>query len=214
MELLIESLETAGPDGRARRLVFADGSPPRTTSAAVAKEIGLAAGLSVDPAALETALAEAEPCHAKERALSLLSYRERSATEVDRRLSNDGYPPDVRRDVIDRLIELGLIDDARFALVYARSRFAAGFGTRRVSAELKERGVEDALAKEAIHEASGDVDELSRARAALRGRVATGRSERERLLRRLVSRGFDLGTAIAALDQPCTVDGDEPFVGE
>jgi SOS response regulatory protein OraA/RecX len=41
---------------------------------------------------------------------------------------------------------------------------------------------------------------VERARAVLRGRTASDRASRDKLVRKLVSRGFDLQTALAAVD--------------
>jgi SOS response regulatory protein OraA/RecX len=49
-------------------------------------------------------------------------------------------------------------------------------------------------------ELGGPHDQLDRARHALRGRTAADRKERDKLVRRLVTRGFDLSIAIRAVD--------------
>jgi len=200
VEVVIDSIETAGPDRRARRLVFRDGIEPRVTSASVVKDLGLEADCRLDQAEFESAIDAAERRAAKERALRILASRERSSYEVTQRLVDDGYPARLSRETVERMVELGLIDDRRFADMWARSRFAAGFGSRRVLNELARRGIDAAAAQSAVAEAAGENDELKRAIAALGGRSANNRKERERLIRRLVTRGFDLRVAIAALD--------------
>jgi len=200
VEVVVDSIETAGPDRRARRLVFRDGIEPRLTSASVVKELGLEPDCRLDLAEFESALAAVERRAAKERALRILAARERSSHEVTQRLLDDGYPDVLSRETVARMVELGVIDDDRFAGMWARSRFAAGFGSRRVLNELARRGIDAAAAQSAVAEAAGESDELKRAIAALGGRSAGNRKERERLIRRLVSRGFDLRVAIAALD--------------
>jgi len=200
VEVTIERIETAGPDSRARRLVFDDGSDARMTAAVVVRELGLEPGSRADHDALEAALTAAERRSAKERALRILSARERSAHEVRQRLADDGYPLAIRTAIVERLCELGLIDDERFARLWARSRFAAGYGSRRVLQELAKRGIEADTAQAAVDEAADQADELTRAIAALRGRDSSNRRERERLIRRLVSRGFELRVAIQAVD--------------
>lgn len=200
MSARIVRIEAAGPDRRARRLVFDDDLEPRITSAAAAKALGLEAGAETDRATTEQALAEVELPLAKDRAISLLGYRERSAAEVARKLRENGYPEAVVSGVVDRFTDLELIDDARFALAWARTRTAAGYGRRRISRELAEKGIDPDVAAAALDEASDPSDELNRAIAALRGKVAADRSGRDRLVRRLVSRGFELGIAIKAVD--------------
>jgi len=205
----IDHIETAGPDRRARRLVLSGEEEPRLTAGPVVKELGLEAGMAFADDELEALLGEAESRHAKERALRLLGYRDRSRHEIDKRLADDGYPRTIRVAVVDRLIELGLVDDERFAATWARSRTVAGFGPRRISVELQQRGIDPdsvALALEALE--CGD--EAQRARAALRGQTASTPKERERLVRRLVSKGFGLQAALAAVGE--SVQDDEGHI--
>ena len=210
MNLTLTSIENAGPGDRARRLVFDEGAQVRLTAAAVVKDLSLETGQVHEPKRLASELEEAEVRLAKERGLRILGYRERSAAEVSQRLSDDGYPPETAGDTVARFTELGLIDDCRFAAVYSRSRLAAGFGTRRIASELKQRGIAPEIAATALHEALDGRDEVDRAIDALRGKVPRDRRERERMLRHLVSKGFELSTALAALDCAAGPDAQAP----
>jgi regulatory protein len=214
VRVTIEAIECAGPDRRARRLVFSGPDETRTTSAAVVRILGLESGMDVDPEELSAALHEAESAAASERAMRYLGYRERSVHEVVRRLCDDGYPEAVVHSTASRLVDLALIDDDRFARSWVRSRVAAGFGERRIRRELAERGVAEALIDDALsEEQGGEADELQRALAALGTRRATDRAARERLIRRLVTRGFSFGVATKAAGMRAGVHGDEESGG-
>lgn len=194
MDVRIESVEVAGPDGRARRLVF-DHADPRETSASTVRLLGLASDDAWDSEELEASLSEAEQTLAKERALRLLGYRDRSRIELTRRLRADGYPEQTTRSVVDRMVEVGLVDDARFASAWAASRAASGMGRRRIRQELSERGIDPSLVLEVLDEVVPQEGEADRARAAAGSTRPAARRDRERLIRRLVTRGFDLSTA-------------------
>ena len=142
MSPVIERIEHAGPDRRARRLVFSGQEGTRTTSTAAFKLLGLEEGDEIESADLETLLAEHEPACARERALRVLGYRERSVKELSKRLGDDGYPPAVVQALVERMSELGLVNDERFASAWARARIAAGFGPDRIARELAAKGVE------------------------------------------------------------------------
>jgi regulatory protein len=202
----IQRIESVGPDRRARRLFFDDSSEPRVTSAAALKLLSLDVGSEVDLEELLTALAEHEPQLARDRALQLLGYRERSRAELRQRLLDNGYPARVVDSVVDRFCEVELVDDARFASAWVRSRGGAGYGRRRIARELEEKGVDEFIIQAALDEELLD-DELSRARASLRGRLPRDAKDRERLVRRLVSRGFEFRTALDAV-------GRAPGVGD
>jgi regulatory protein len=76
--------------------------------------------------------------------LRLLTARARTRAELAGQLAKRGYPDDVSTGVLDRLTEVGLIDDADFAEQWVRSRRAhAGKGKRALAAELRTRGVDN-----------------------------------------------------------------------
>jgi len=193
-------IESAGPERRARRLVFDQGLEPRETSAAALKALGLVEGVAVDSQRLEADLQAIEGDLAKVRALQLLGYRERCEAELTRKLIATGYSSAIARSVVQRYVEVELVDDRRFATAFARIRVAAGYGDRRIARELADKGVPEELALEALEGLHESGDEAARARRALRGRVARDRREADKLVRRLVSRGFSVSVALQALE--------------
>lgn len=196
----IVAIQDAGPRSRGRRLVAEDGEV-RTTSASVVKALGLEVGVELDE--LAKALAESEAVHARERALALLGYRERSQVELARKLVDDGFPARCVGEIVDAYVRVGLLDDERYAEGYVRSRMRAGFGSLRITRELDAKGVPEDVAHAAVDDAVGedpDASEVVRARSLIRGPVPVDRAAREKLLRRLVNRGFSFTVARAAVD--------------
>jgi regulatory protein len=208
VHIILERIETAGPGSKARRLVFNDGLDPRCTSAAAVKELKLEAGAEVSRESVESALAKIEYDLARDRALKLLGYREHSAAELRRKLRDNGYPANISSAVTDRFVEVELVDDVRFANIWTRSRVAAGYGGRRIKQELAQRGIDPDLIESTWSAYSDSDEELANACAALGSRRATDRSGRDKLVRRLVSRGFAFSVAIAAVDTVSATDGD------
>jgi len=79
---------------------------------------------------------------ARNLCLRLLTARARTRAELEGQLAKRGYPYDVSKRVLDRLTQVGLIDDADFAEQWVRSRRAnAGKGKRALAAELRTKGV-------------------------------------------------------------------------
>ena len=156
--------------------------------------------MEVDREAFEADLAAEELPLAKERALKLLGYRERSAFEVHRKLRDSGFPESVSRAVVQRFSDIELIDDERFASAWTRSRRAGGYGEQRISRELAEKGVDPTLIA-AAHETDDGADETGRALAALRGKVPHDRADSQRLIKRLLGRGFSLSVARDAVSR-------------
>ncbi|MBP8134258.1 MULTISPECIES: recombination regulator RecX [Zoogloea] len=142
-----------------------------------------------------------------DRALRCLAMREHSRTELARKLGPLGTEDEVNAE-LDRLVELGLLSDARFAEAFVRTK-ARRFGATRLRSELAQRGVSAALIGEAIEESCGD-SELARARDVYRRKFATTPADaREwaKQARFLQGRGFSTDIIRRVLkEQP----GDEP----
>ena len=76
--------------------------------------------------------------------LRLLTARARTRAELAGQLAKRGYPDDVSARVLDRLADVGLVDDADFAEQWVHSRRAnAGKGKRALAAELRTKGVDN-----------------------------------------------------------------------
>lgn len=191
--MYVNDIEAAGPDRRARRLLL-DGCEVVTTAAAACKVLGLVPPCEVDPGLLRATELEC----AKERALRLLSYRERSCRELLKRLEQDGYPHDVAASVVDRLQELELVDDARFARLYVQTKSSAGYGVRRIAMELRRKGVPEDIVD--THASVLREDETERVRHAIRQGDTLNHESRQRAWRRLVAKGFDPAAVSAALN--------------
>ena len=156
-------------------------------------------------AALSEARA-ADPAAAREAALKLLERTRRTRSDLVRRLREKGYAAATIAQVLERLAEVGLVDDVEYARAYleARSRRRTA-GRRRLEQDLRARGVsaEDVKAARArLEEREGHEDEATGARrviaqAASRYARLDPRARRQRLYALLVRRGFD-GDAIEA----------------
>lgn len=90
---------------------------------------------------------------AKNVCLRLLTVRARTRAELEAQLTKRGYPDDVSARVLDRLTEVGLIDDEDFAEQWVRSRHAnAGKGKRALAVELRKKGVDNEVISAALAE--------------------------------------------------------------
>ncbi len=78
-------------------------------------------------------------------AIELLSRREHSLFELKRKLASRGFDVLEVNEVLAKLQDEGLQDDARFIEAYVYSRTQKGYGPLRIQADLKQRGVNDIL---------------------------------------------------------------------
>ncbi len=131
----------------------------------------------------------------RERCLNLLAQQPRTRAELERKLSQAGAPEAAVAAVLDRLAQVGLVDDTAYAQAYVRTGVGVRRrGTRSLRTELRQRGV----APEVIDLAAAEVDEQDeRATAlALATRRAPGLARlapevrRRRLMGLLLRRGF------------------------
>ncbi|PIY27758.1 MAG: recombination regulator RecX [Comamonadaceae bacterium CG_4_10_14_3_um_filter_60_42] len=126
----------------------------------------------------------------KGRALRLLSGREHSRTELERKLQRYEEEPGTLALALDDLQAKGFISEQRVVASVVNRR-AAKFGVSRIRQELQEKGLAPELVAEAV---SGlRTTELARAREVWQkkfGKSPQDAAERARQMRFLASRGF------------------------
>jgi len=108
--------------------------------------------------------------------LRLLTARARTRAELAAALTKRGYRDDVSGEVLDRLAQVGLVDDEYFAEQWVRSRRVnAGKGKRALASELRTKGVDN----DVITATLADIDPAAeRSRAA---QLVADKLRRERL---------------------------------
>ncbi|HEX4870096.1 MAG TPA: regulatory protein RecX [Moraxellaceae bacterium] len=135
------------------------------------------------------------------RALALLTRREHSRVELERKLVELGGAATDVAAVLDELVERRLQSDERFAEVFVRSRAEKGYGPRAIAADLRARGLDAGQVEAAL--ADSGYDWLRRAlevRQARFGRqLPLDPREKARQLRFLQYRGFSGGDCARAL---------------
>lgn len=143
---------------------------------------------------------------ALERAFRMLARRPHSEREIQRKLREKGVSGACIARLLERLRELGYLDDAAFARGWAKSR-AGGrlWGDRRIAAGLREKGIPAELVRSTLSEIREDVDEgeaLQRClERKLRGRdpAALELKEKRRLAQSLAGRGFPMDLIVREL---------------
>jgi regulatory protein len=133
-------------------------------------------------------------------ALSLLAARPYASSALRRKLIQKEYTAADTDDVIRRLLDNGLLNDAKFAEQYARSKMlSTGASKRRLTQDLYRKGVKGDVATQAIADVV-EQDEIDPAvmieRVARKKLAQLGALEpivlRRRLFAFLARRGYDL----------------------
>ncbi|MCG7285022.1 RecX family transcriptional regulator [Cellulomonas sp. ACRRI] len=143
---------------------------------------------ATEPPETGTAATDAEPdpeSVARAIALRQLTAAPRSRAQLAEAMAKRDVPEDVADRVLDRFTEVGLVDDAAYAEILVRSRHAErGMSRRALAMELRRKGVDDEVAREALEQVD-DADEEQAARALARKKLrATRGLDREVRLRR------------------------------
>jgi len=149
-----------------------------------------------------------DPSLVLEAALRFLEPRQRSADEVRRRLLLRGYRADLVEGCLERLLELGIVDDAAFAQAWVESRDRARpRGERALRAELRRKGidrqvVDDVMETRESEQPAADADAARRVlerHASALARVADPRARRQRAYGLPARSGFDSDVALEAI---------------
>ena len=151
---------------KGRVSVFIDGAFAFGLAEDVAFERGLQKGRALSVEEQRAILDADRLLYAKATAMSYVAYRARTEYEVRQKLYRSGADEAAVEPTLERLRELGYLDDAAYALDYARARFAnKGHGPQRVRSDLRRRGVKDALVEAALADAFDEDEVLEAARA-------------------------------------------------
>lgn len=149
-------------DVRKRRgrlyLLYLDGEAAMTVDAAAFDESPYRMGGTITDEELHDLLEESKRRRAKEKALYLLSLRDHSRGELEKKLRRDAGG-EVAAEVAGRMEEIGLVDDEGYACRLARDLLARRhFPLRRAESELQARGIARELAREAVARAAEELE--------------------------------------------------------
>jgi regulatory protein len=173
-----------------------------------------------------------DPAIVLEAALRFLEARQRSVAEVRRRLTTTGYREDLIAVALERLGDLGVLDDQAFASLWVESRDRArprgervlrqelrlkGIDSETIAATLEERSIvpdDDAGEADGVRPSADEVAAerlLARHEHAL-ARIADLRARRHRAYALLARNGFgpELAGRLASRAAMATDDDTEP----
>jgi regulatory protein len=180
-------------------LVELDAVPWRTIPLEVALRVGVTVGAELDRERLRLLRRELRSADALGRAARALRSRDRTASELDRRLARHGVRPRERAEAIETLARAGIVDDVRFASGRAAALAARGRSDAAIRWELERAGLTGELAERAVAELAPERERAERIAA------DAGGGRRAALL--LARRGFDPDTIAEVVDSPAGAEG-------
>ncbi|CAB4711141.1 MAG: regulatory protein RecX [Actinobacteria bacterium] len=136
--------------------------------------------------------------------LDQLTGQARSRRELSDKLAKKLVPEEIATRLLDRFEEVGLVDDEAFARAWVASRQPGkGLARRALAQELRRKGIDDEVAREALDEID-PADEEQAARVLVRKKLRSlARVDDQTATRRLVSmlarKGYGSGVAFAVV---------------
>jgi len=150
---------------------------------------------------------------ALEVTLRRLNASQRTRYELERTLEDKGIPESIAESVLDRVAEMGYINDSEFAQLWVRSRFRArGLAPSVLRRELMTKGVDREIIELALAEID-PAESLNRARELaakkLRGlsRLDSGTAIR-RITSQLLRKGYSSAVSLAVAREVVATDPD------
>lgn len=192
---------------QSRVSVFVDDAYLGSVEDIVWARSGLSAGDALDAAKWEDMLTRQDAQAALDRALTRLSSRARSRSEMEKYLLGRGFAEDSVKYAIEKLEGYGYIDDAEYAAMLVRDRMRMKHtGRRAIADELKRMGVDGGEAASAL-EQYGEQDEAASALAQAEkdmkrlAREPDARKRRAKAYASLARRGFSHDVIQSALSK-------------
>ena len=179
--------------------VYVDGAFAFAVEAGSWQQSGLSVGCEVDEESLNELLRQSRLDEGKQRALRLLSYKSYTTGQLEDKLSGR-VGQEAAGQAIERMQELGLVDDADYAERYAQELFCYKlYGRQRIAQKLRERGIDRELADEVL-DALDEQQEAENAVALLQKKLGrTVGLERQKAYALLARYGYRSGVIAHAL---------------
>ena len=137
--------------------------------------------------------------------MRLCSKAEKSSGDALRLMYRWGVPIAERQGVLDKLVEMRFIDDARYAEAYTREKSQlAGWGARKIAQNLYQKGVSKDIVAKTLSMLESD-DQRAMLEKRLQRKLPTIKAttdyeRRGKLLRYALSLGYDYDMVISVID--------------
>lgn len=193
---IITDISAKGSGRRREREVAIDDGRTLTITEETYVRFGLAGGQALEPDRLREMEVADGVARAMMEAHRLIDHRMRTRRELAVRLRSRGRPEEVIAEVLDRLENVGLIDDGRFARQWIDERLRSRpVGLSLLRRELRQKGIDAEIVEAALEEREDGEEETDRAFEALRRQSHRyARLDRDAAHRRMVAflgrRGF------------------------
>lgn len=166
----------------------------------VLEENSVYEGMDLSVEDISNLLESSDYYRARSRALWYLDRADHTEKALYQKLLRAGFPKKASAKVLARLVEIGAVDDRRYAERYAERCVEANISKREALHKMLEKGVPINLAKEVLNDI--ETDELSQIKALLEGKYAYKLSRDggvQKVYASLIRKGFSFSAVKEAL---------------
>ena len=165
------------------------------------EEFGLKEGNEIIYDVYEKILTDTVYRRAKQKALAILKFMDRTELELRRKLSDAEYPEKIIDRTISYVIEYGYLNDERYALAYIRARMNTK-SKLVIRTELLQKGISKDLTERILEEEYeqdeiGEDAEMTALRKAIAKKTKSvedlNMEDKRKLMAALYRKGFDIG---------------------
>lgn len=191
--------------------ILIDGEYTTTVDSLYFSTCGYRDGQEMDEEELELFLAAINVRRAFNKAANLLSYRDHSEKEILMKLRTAGFADESSQAAINRLRELRMLNDERFAEIYANELCRRKkFSRRRILQELSLKGIDRETAENAVDsldiEANQCIIELLQTK--FRGKFSDDKGK-QRTVAALVRMGYSYSDIRSAMSEVGLADDED-----
>ncbi|MDO5445257.1 MAG: regulatory protein RecX [Eubacteriales bacterium] len=201
--MVVSDLKQTSPERY--RICFEDGSEIRSTLSAIA-EMRVAKGKDFDDEQIEKLKSISFRSLTLEKAIELVSYRQMSAKELFDKLRHKGIDEETAEYCAVKLVEMGIIDEERYASSLAAHYSGKGYGAGKIRAEFSRRGIPRDLWDDALNDLPQSDDKLDHL---IRSKLSdpSDRNQIRKVSASLYRRGYSWNEIRSALER-CSMDMD------
>lgn len=125
----------------------------------------------------------------------------KTVNEIRTKLVNKGFTEEYVSETLAWAQDLSLVDDYKYASMYAESRYKQ-YGTQRVRQDLTKKGIDRELIDQVIEEIASDDDQIEVATRFVHTRIrnlsSVDQKSQQRIFNALLRRGYSYGIAQSA----------------
>lgn len=126
---------------------------------------------------------------------SALNKRDYSYYELKEKFIRLGYSSNLVQEILNHAQEVGLIDDLRFARIFVQQKHMGGWGPKKISLELRRRGIDSSIIDQACATYGLEEDEFQTAWRICQRKVFHARDPYAQIVRFVCSKGFSPSVA-------------------